>query len=78
MIRHISSPKKIRKYVCLKPLQKSGAIVFKYENVPDGVTDYNEGIELFVGIAAVLESSNEYREVISILGLNLLYFISYF
>ena len=41
----------------------SGAIVFKYENVPDGTADYSDGREYFVGIAAVLENSSEYREV---------------
>ena len=50
--------------------------MFKYENVPDGATDFSDGREHFVGIAALLENSNEYREVISILGLNLLYLSS--
>ena len=37
--------------------------MFKYENVPDGAADYSDGREYFVGIAAVLENSSEYREV---------------
>ena len=48
--------------------------MFKYENVPGGSADYSDGREYFVGIAAVLENSSEYREVSSILRLNLLYF----
>ena len=47
----------------------SGAIVFKYENVPDGATDYSDGREYFVGIAAVLENTSEYRKVICFVAL---------
>ena len=37
--------------------------MFKYENAPDSATDYSDGRDYFVGIAAVLENSSEYRKV---------------
>ena len=47
--------------------QESGAIVFKYDEVPDDTTDYCGGQDCFVGIAAVLNNdTGEYREVLEV------------
>ena len=50
--------------ISAKNFQESGAIVFKYDEVPDVTTDYCGGQDCFVGIAAVLNNdTGEYREV---------------
>ena len=43
--------------------------MFKYENAPDSTTDYSDGRDYFVGIAAVLENTSEYRKVICFVAL---------